>query len=55
MFVKDLIGTHREEYFFTTDPALTPAQVITTYTGRWNLETTFQECRSCLGLESTRG
>jgi hypothetical protein len=55
VFVEDLTGTHRQEYFFTTDPGLTPEQVITLYTGRWNLETTFQECRSCLGLESTRG
>jgi hypothetical protein len=55
VFVADLSGTHREEYFFTTDPARTPAWVITAYTGRWNLETTFQECRSCLGLETTRG
>jgi hypothetical protein len=55
VFVEDLTGTHREEYFFTTDPAFSPARVITAYTGRWNLETTFQECRSCLGLETTRG
>jgi hypothetical protein len=55
VFVEDLTGTHREEYFFTTDPGRPPAAVITAYTGRWNLETTFQECRSCLGLESTRG
>ena len=31
------------------------AQVIETYTGRWNLETTFQEMRSYLGLETTCG
>jgi hypothetical protein len=55
VFVEDLTGTHREEYLFTTDPSFSPATVITAYTGRWNLETTFQECRSCLGLETTRG
>jgi hypothetical protein len=55
VFVEDLSGTHRQEYFFTTNPMLTPTAVITAYTGRWNLETTFQECRSCLGLETTRG
>jgi hypothetical protein len=55
VFVEDLTGTHREEYFFTTDATRSPATVITAYTGRWNIETTFQECRSCLGLESTRG
>jgi hypothetical protein len=55
VFVRDHSGTHRDEYFFTTDPALTPAAVIGHYCGRWNIETTFQESRSCLGLESTRG
>jgi hypothetical protein len=29
--------------------------VIATYVGRWNEETTFQELRSYLGLETTRG
>jgi hypothetical protein len=31
------------------------ARVIETYTGRWNIETTFQEMRAYLGLETTRG
>jgi len=55
VFVRDQSGTHRDEYFFTTDPSLTAAEVIGHYTGRWNIETTFQELRSCLGLETTRG
>ena len=55
VFVRDRTGTHRDEYFFTTDPTRTPREVIEHYCGRWNIETTFQECRSCLGLESTRG
>lgn len=55
VFVEDRSGTHRDEYFLTTDAALSPAQVVTAYCGRWNLETTFQECRSCLGVETTRG
>jgi DDE superfamily endonuclease len=55
VFVRDLTGTHRDEYFFTTDPARAPAEVIGLYCGRWNIETTFQECRSGLGLETTRG
>jgi len=29
--------------------------VIETYTGRWSIETTFQELRAYLGLETTRG
>ena len=48
-------GTHRDEYFFTTDPSMTPCQVIEMYGGRWNIETTFQELRAHLGLETTRG
>jgi hypothetical protein len=55
VFVRDASGTHRDEYFFTTDPTLTPAAVIGYYCGRWNIETTFQEARSCLGLGTTRG
>jgi hypothetical protein len=55
VFVRDVTGTHRDEYFFATDPSLGAARVIGYYCGRWNIETTFQEARSCLGLESTRG
>lgn len=54
-YVRDRSGTHRDEYFFSTDAALTAKQVIETYTGRWNIETTFQECRAYLGLGTTRG
>jgi hypothetical protein len=55
VFVHDLTGTHRDEYFLTTDARMTAQEVIETYVGRWNEETTFQEMRSYLGLESTRG
>jgi hypothetical protein len=55
VFVRDRTGTHRDGYFVTTDLSLSPQEVIETYTGRWNLETTFQEMRAYLGLESTRG
>jgi hypothetical protein len=55
VFVRDREGTHRDEYFFTTDPALTPQAVVGHYTGRWNIETTFEELRAHLGLETTRG
>jgi hypothetical protein len=55
VWVHDRTGTHRDEYFFTTAVDWTAAQVIETYTGRWNIETTFAEMRGCLGLETTRG
>jgi hypothetical protein len=55
VFVRDRDGTHRDEFFFSTDPTLDPVRIIETYTARWNLETTFQELRALLGLETTRG
>jgi len=55
VFVRDQTGTHRDEYFFSTDPTLAPEQIVTAYTARWNIETTFQELRAHLGLETTRG
>jgi NADPH:quinone reductase-like Zn-dependent oxidoreductase len=39
----------------STDVAMTPKDIIETYTRRWNAETTFQEMRSYVGLETTRG
>lgn len=55
VYVHDLSGTHRDEYFLTTDVRMSAQEVIETYVGRWNEETTFQEMRSYVGLESTRG
>jgi hypothetical protein len=55
VYVQDRTGTHREEYFYSTDATMTPQAIIAEYTGRWNLETTFEEARPYLGLESTRG
>jgi hypothetical protein len=55
VYVHDLSGTHRDEYFYSTDAGMTPQEIIEEYTGRWNIETTFEEARAYLGLESTRG
>ena len=55
VFVHDLSGTHRDQYFFSTDVTMSVRSMIATYTGRWNIETTFQEIRSYLRVETTRG
>jgi hypothetical protein len=55
VFVRDRQGTRRDEYFFTTDSGLGPEAVVGHYAGRWNIETTFEELRAHLGLETTRG
>lgn len=55
VFVRDQTGKRREEYYFTTDPKLHVRKLIEWYTWRWSIETTFQELRAHLGLESARG
>ena len=55
VWVHDVTGTHRDSYFCATDVTLSATEIIELYTGRWNLETTFQEMRCYLGLETTRG
>ena len=55
VYVHDRTGTHRDDYLYSTDTALTSQEIIEEYTGRWNMETTFQEARAYLGLETTRG
>jgi len=55
VFVHDRDGTHRDEYFFSTDPQMMAQATVETFTGRWSIETTFQELRAYLGLETTRG
>ena len=55
VYVQDVTGTHRDDYLYSTDPDATPEQIIATYTARWNIETTFQEMRAYLGLETTCG
>jgi hypothetical protein len=54
VFSHDVQGTHRDEYFYSTDPTLDPATLISWFTARWPIETTFQEARAHLGLETTR-
>lgn len=55
VFVEDRTGTHRDEYFFTTDLSMSPKDVIEYYTSRWTIEVTFEEAKSHLGLGTTRG
>jgi hypothetical protein len=55
VFVHDLSGTHRDQYLFSTDPTMSVRSMIETYTGRWNIETTFEEVRAYLRVQTTRG
>lgn len=55
VYVKVLKAKPREEYFFSTAVGLSVKEILETYALRWNIETTFEEMRSYLGLESTCG
>jgi hypothetical protein len=55
VFVRDASGTHRDEHFYATDPALSPEAVVGHDCWRCNVEATFQEARAHLGLETSRG
>lgn len=52
VFTHDIQGTHRDDYFYATDPKLAPAQIVSWFTARWPIETTFQEVRAHLGFET---
>jgi hypothetical protein len=54
VLVHDVEGTHRDEYFYSTDPTLPPQQIVSLYTGRWSVEVTFQEVRAHLGFATPR-
>jgi hypothetical protein len=44
--------TLKEECYFSTNPKMKPKQIVEHYVTRWNIETTFQESRAHLGVET---
>ena len=54
VFVHDVQATHRDEYFYSTDPTMPPDRIVSLYTGRWSIEVTFQEVRAHLGFATPR-
>jgi len=54
VLVRDPEGKKTDEVFFTTSRKLSAIQIIEYYVRRWPLETTFQEVREHLGLETMR-
>jgi len=49
--VRDPEGIQRDDYFFTTDLAMKPADVVHQYAGRWSIEETFRNTKQFLGGE----
>ena len=52
--VRDPERKRRDEVFFTTEMELQVKEIVEIFVCRWNIETTFQEARSLLGLETLR-
>ena len=52
--VKDLDGTHRDDWLYTTDPSLAADAIVSFFTRRWSIEVTFEESRAHLGLGTER-
>ncbi|MCW8309256.1 hypothetical protein AruPA_19670 [Acidiphilium sp. PA] len=47
-------GEHEPQAFLSTDIAATPATILQWFVFRWRVETTFQEVRAHLGVETQR-
>ena len=52
--VRDPAGELRTEAFFATDLTVSRQQILNWFVLRWNVETTFEEMRAHLGLETQR-
>jgi hypothetical protein len=54
VLTRDPSGKHPPKALFSTDPTQTAEQIIKDFMKRWSLETTFEECRAHLGVETQR-
>jgi hypothetical protein len=54
VLVRDPSGEHDPSAFLSTDLRATPAMILGWFVSRWRVETTFQEVRAHLGVETQR-
>jgi len=54
VLVRDPTGEHEPAAFLSTDLDATPAMILGWFVSRWRVETTFQEVRTHLGVETQR-
>ena len=52
MLVRDPAGIRKSQAFLCTNLDATPADILGWYVHRWSIETTFQETRQHLGVET---
>jgi len=51
---RDPAGKERDDFFFTTDLSLIPAEVIGGFAGRWSIEDTFKNTKQIVGGQEPR-
>lgn len=49
--VRDPAGVEPDDFFFTTDLDMSPAEVLYVYTGRWAIEVTYRDVKQLVGGE----
>ena len=54
VLVRDPSGAHEPSAFLSTDLDAAPAEILGWFVSRWRVETTFQEVRTHLGVETQR-
>ena len=54
MLIRDLQGIFDPQALLCTDPSADPTQILEWFVLRWQLEVTFQEVRTHLGVETQR-
>ena len=54
VIVRDPKGQRRDEVFFCTNLHIKPTQIVEWFVMRWSVETTFQEARTLMGIETQR-
>ena len=52
VLVRDPLGTFATQALLSTDPSADPTQILEWFVLRWQLEVTFQEVRTHLGVET---
>jgi len=54
VLIRDLAGKFSPQVLLSTDPTLSPEQILAYFICRWQMETTFQQVRTHLGVETQR-
>ena len=54
VLIRDPEGRFEPQALLTTNQKLTPAQILTHFIRRWQMETTFEDARAHLGVETQR-